>query len=203
MLRREPRLTIIYYNQCSLYKEGTFFWIFRSTPPECCAQGRLSVGILVGLIGRRRLRSEQFGGGSTGPARDVFRARFYSNRRLATGRERAMKETTVEDVAAAVGSKSCKRDAEVAADGMSDTADRRKPTTGFRRRTTAGTGASSPGGRSCTTVAVLSVVAIAYSVAAVDLQHAAAVGQHWLSTLFQSAGDQQVDNTDECIIKNI
>ncbi|CAI6356618.1 unnamed protein product [Macrosiphum euphorbiae] len=114
-----------------------------------------------------------------------------------------MKETTVAEAVAANGSKSSKRDAEVAADGMSDTVDRGKPTAGFRRRTAAAEVVSSPGGRSSTAVAVLSVVAIACSLAAVDLRQAAAVGQHWLSTLFQSAGDQQVDATDVCIIINI
>lgn len=145
------------------------------------------------LIGRRRPRSGQLGGGLTTPTRDVCRARGHSNRRLATGRKRAMKET-------AVGSKSCKRDAEVAADRMPDNADRKKSTSSCRRRTAAAAAESSPGGLSRTAVAVLSVVAVACSVAAVDLQHAAAVCQHWLSTLFESAADQQVSATDQCVI---
>lgn len=151
---------------------SNFFLDISTYPLERWTYDRLSAGI---SIGRRRPRSGQFGGGLTGPARVVFHARIYNNHRLATGRERAMKETTVE----------------AATDGMSDTANKRKPTAGSRRRTTE-TAASSPGGRSSTAIAVLSVVAIACSVAAVDLQQAATVCQHWLSTLFQSAGDQQV-----------
>ncbi|XP_027844279.1 uncharacterized protein LOC114125007 [Aphis gossypii] len=94
-----------------------------------------------------------------------------------------MKET------ATVAPKSCKRDAEMVVEGMSDAADRRKLTAGCRRRTIPV--ASSPGGQSRIALTVLSAAVVACAVTNVDLEHAAAVCQHWLSTMFQSAADQQ------------
>ncbi|XP_025195714.1 uncharacterized protein LOC112594912 [Melanaphis sacchari] len=99
-----------------------------------------------------------------------------------------MKETST----AAVASKSGKRDVEMVADGISDTADRRKSTSGCRRRIVASAAvASSHGGQSRTAMTVLSMVMVACAVAAVDLQHVAIVCQHWLLAMFQSAADQQ------------
>jgi len=150
----------------------------------------------------RRLPSFTIGtirrkGGWRAPRDASIAPTAYDNHRLTADWEGAMmKETT----AATVASKSCKRDAEMVADGMSDTADRRKPTAGCRRRTGAAV-ASSSSGQSRTAVTVLSVVMVACAVAAVDLQHAAAACQHWLSTMFQSAADQQVCITDQCIIR--